>query len=76
MCTPASASARSSSRAARRAGGRARRARPGADLDDLVDRLVGPVHYRVLVTGDPVPGEFTDALVAAVLAGLPAGPRS
>nr|WP_252441112.1 TetR/AcrR family transcriptional regulator C-terminal ligand-binding domain-containing protein [Pseudonocardia humida] len=41
-----------------------------------MDRLVGPVHYRVLVTGDPVPGEFTDALVAAVLAGLPAGPRS
>jgi AcrR family transcriptional regulator len=40
---------------------------PALDLDDLVDRLVGPVHYRVLVTGDPVPVEFTDALVAGVL---------
>jgi AcrR family transcriptional regulator len=45
---------------------------PGVDLDDVVDRLVGPVHYRVLVTGAPVPGEFTDALVADVLAGLAA----
>jgi AcrR family transcriptional regulator len=43
------------------------------DLDPVVDRLVGPVHYRVLVTGEPVPVEFTDALVDDVLAGLPRG---
>jgi AcrR family transcriptional regulator len=46
---------------------------PDVDLDLLVDRLVGPLHYRVLVTGEPVPPEFTDALVADVLAGLPHG---
>jgi hypothetical protein len=28
-----------------------------------VDQLVGPIHYRVLVTGQPVPEEFTDHLV-------------
>jgi AcrR family transcriptional regulator len=38
----------------------------GTDLDDAVERLVGPVHYRVLVTGDPVPRSFTDALVDRV----------
>jgi AcrR family transcriptional regulator len=35
----------------------------GIDLDDAVERLVGPVHYRVLVTGAPVPRSFTDTLV-------------
>jgi AcrR family transcriptional regulator len=40
---------------------------PDTDLDLLVDRLVGPVYYRVLVTGEPVSREFTDALVAATL---------
>src|SRR4051812_45240065 len=44
---------------------------PVADLDLTVEQLVGPVHYRVLVTGEPVPPEFTDALVADVLARLP-----
>jgi AcrR family transcriptional regulator len=46
---------------------------PDVDLDAVVDRLVGPLHHRVLVTGEPVPPEFTDALVADVLAGLPRG---
>ena len=46
---------------------------PGTDLDELVDRLVGPVHYRVLVTGAPVPVEFTDALVVGVLGEVRAG---
>jgi AcrR family transcriptional regulator len=46
---------------------------PDLDLDLVVDRLVGPLHHRVLVTGEPVPPEFTDALVADVLAGLPRG---
>jgi hypothetical protein len=33
------------------------------DIDFAVDQLVGPVYYRVLVTGQPVPPEYTDALV-------------
>jgi hypothetical protein len=33
------------------------------DIDLAVDQLVGPVYYRALVTGQPVPSEFTDALV-------------
>lgn len=37
----------------------------GADLDVLVDRLVGPVYYRVLVTGQAIPESFVDELVRA-----------
>ncbi|GAB7048643.1 TetR/AcrR family transcriptional regulator [Catenuloplanes indicus] len=48
----------------------------GLDLDLLVDTLVGPIYYRVLVTGDPVGAEFTDRLVDEALRGLhSAGPR-
>jgi AcrR family transcriptional regulator len=38
------------------------------DVDHAVDQLVGPIYYRVLVTGQPVPKSFTDALVDAILA--------
>jgi AcrR family transcriptional regulator len=38
------------------------------DLDLAVDQLVGPVYYRVLITGEGVPPEFTDALVDRYLA--------
>jgi AcrR family transcriptional regulator len=38
------------------------------DIDLAVDELVGPVYYRVLVTGQPVPPDFTDALVDQCLA--------
>jgi AcrR family transcriptional regulator len=38
-----------------------------ADIDLAIDQLVGPVYYRVLVTRQPVPPEFTDALVASYL---------
>ena len=37
------------------------------DIDLAVDRLVGPVYYRVLVTRQPVPPRFTDALVSRYL---------
>lgn len=40
----------------------------GTDLAAAVDRLVGPVYYRVLVTGEPVTAAFTDGLVTAFLA--------
>ena len=33
------------------------------DPDVAVDALVGPIYYRVLVTGQPVDGPFIDALV-------------
>jgi AcrR family transcriptional regulator len=46
----------------------------GADIDLAADQLVGPVYYRVLVTGQPVPPEFTDALVDQYLARAPVSP--
>ena len=36
------------------------------DLDAAVDRLVGPVYYRVLVTGQPVTPDFVETLVRQV----------
>jgi AcrR family transcriptional regulator len=49
----------------------ARRELPeGMDIDLAVQRLVAVVHYRVLVTGEPVPREFTDALVESFMAVL------
>jgi len=39
----------------------------GIDLDTALDQLVGPIYYRVLVTGQPVPPEFTDGLVQGFL---------
>lgn len=44
------------------------------DIDLAVDQLLGPLYYRVLVTGDPVPKEFTDNLVAAFLRSQPPRP--
>jgi AcrR family transcriptional regulator len=41
---------------------------PATDIDLAVDQLAGPVYYRVLVTGEPVPRRFTDALVDGYLA--------
>ncbi|MFE2184902.1 TetR/AcrR family transcriptional regulator [Streptomyces sp. NPDC059455] len=40
---------------------------PGLDLTAETDQLMGPVYYRVLVTGEPVGQEFTDRLVDAFL---------
>jgi AcrR family transcriptional regulator len=41
---------------------------PETDIDSAVEQLVGPIYYRVLVTGQPVPSEFTDHLVDQFLA--------
>jgi AcrR family transcriptional regulator len=38
------------------------------DIDLAIDQLVGPIYYRVLITGEGVPPEFTDALVNRYLA--------
>jgi hypothetical protein len=37
------------------------------DIDLAIDQLVGPIYYRVLVTGQPVPKSFTDQLVRRFL---------
>jgi AcrR family transcriptional regulator len=39
----------------------------GTDVPADVDQLVGPVYYRILVTGEPVGRPFTDRLVDAYL---------
>jgi len=40
----------------------------GTDIDLAIDQLTGPVYYRVLITRQAVPPEFTDAVVDAFLA--------
>jgi AcrR family transcriptional regulator len=40
------------------------------DIDLAVDQVVGPVYYRVLITGQSVTAAFTDALVDRYLAGI------
>ncbi|MGH8835955.1 MAG: TetR/AcrR family transcriptional regulator [Actinomycetes bacterium] len=45
-----------------------RGALPGSeDIEFAIDQLVGPIYYRVLVTRQPVPPQFTDTLVARYL---------
>ena len=46
------------------------------DLDLLVDRLVGPVHFRLLVTGAPVSTDDIADLVAGILASLAPTPAT
>jgi AcrR family transcriptional regulator len=40
------------------------------DIDQAVQRLMAVIHYRVLVTGEPVGRDFTDPFVAAFVAEL------
>ena len=42
----------------------------GTDVPADADQLVGPVYYRVLVTGEPAGRPFTDRLVDSYLRGL------
>jgi AcrR family transcriptional regulator len=42
----------------------------GLDLNAVLDQLVGPVYYRVLVTGERVDQRFTEDLVSRFMAGL------
>ncbi|MET0234852.1 MAG: TetR/AcrR family transcriptional regulator [Kibdelosporangium sp.] len=41
------------------------------DTDLAIDQLLGPLYYRILVTGDPVPQEFTNHLVRDLLSRNP-----
>ncbi len=43
---------------------------PDIDVDLALDQLLGPVYYRVLVTGQPVPRDFTDHLVDQFLVSM------
>jgi AcrR family transcriptional regulator len=43
------------------------RERLGLDDGGLADRLVGPIYYRALVTGEEITDEFIDELVTATL---------
>jgi AcrR family transcriptional regulator len=43
--------------------------RPDLDLEVALDQLVGPIQYRVLVSGEPVADPFVDRLVSQFLAG-------
>jgi AcrR family transcriptional regulator len=40
---------------------------PDTDIDLAVDQLVGPIYYRLLVTGQNASPKFTDALIDAIL---------
>lgn len=44
--------------------------RADLDTDAIVDALIAPIHYRILVSGQPVNRRFTDKLVRDVLAQL------
>jgi AcrR family transcriptional regulator len=44
------------------------------DIELAVDELVGPIYYRVLVTGEAVDSKFRDSLVTAFLNRKKAGP--
>lgn len=43
---------------------------PDTDIDSGVEQLVSPLYYRVLVTGQAVPDDFTDRLVERFLASI------
>lgn len=43
--------------------------RPGIDPELLIEQLVGPIYYRVLITGAPVDRGYAARLTAAVLDG-------
>jgi AcrR family transcriptional regulator len=42
--------------------------RADIDVDAIVEALIAPIHYRVLVSGQPVGREYTNELVRRVLA--------
>jgi AcrR family transcriptional regulator len=44
---------------------------PGLDIDAALDALYGPVLYRALIAGGPIPRTFTDQLVDQVLGRQP-----
>jgi AcrR family transcriptional regulator len=51
--------------------------RADVDAAALVDQLTGPLYYRLLITGDPIPDDYISTLVDGILDGAldGAGPR-
>ena len=41
--------------------------RSDVDIDPLIEALIAPIHYRVLVSGEPVTPDYTDHLVLRIL---------
>ena len=46
--------------------------RPGIDYDLALDMLAGPTYMRLLVTGEPIPGDYAQRVVDAILEGFAA----
>jgi AcrR family transcriptional regulator len=42
--------------------------RPDLDMEIAIDLLLGPIYYRLLMSGGPLTGAFIDRLVRAVMA--------
>ena len=42
--------------------------RPDLDMEIAIDLLLGPIYYRLLMSGGPLTGAFIDRLVGAVMA--------
>jgi hypothetical protein len=40
---------------------------PSVDQDLMIDMLIGPIWTRLLITRDPITGEYVDSVVEAVL---------
>jgi AcrR family transcriptional regulator len=49
---------------------------PSADQDLLIDLLIGPLWTRLLITRDPVTGEYVESIVDAVLAAFEVKPAT
>jgi AcrR family transcriptional regulator len=49
---------------------------PSVDQDLLIDLLIGPLWTRLLITRDPVTGEYVDSIVNAVLAAFDVRPTT
>jgi Tetracyclin repressor-like, C-terminal domain len=49
---------------------------PSVDQELMIDMLIGPVWTRLLITGDPITGEYVDANVQAVLMAFSVAPAA
>jgi AcrR family transcriptional regulator len=49
---------------------------PSVDQDLLIDLLIGPIWTRLLITRDPLTGEYVDSIVEATLAAFDVRPAA
>src|SRR3954454_17267226 len=49
---------------------------PSVDQDVLIDLLIGPIWTRLLITRDPLTGEYVDSIVASTLAAFDVRPAA